>query len=61
MNSDELTCAASGFAISGFGTPFLFKLFEQTMMESMENFSAMNIKEICRAFIFSKRGSKDLY
>ena len=32
MNPDELTCCGSGFAISGFGSPFMFKYLEQTIM-----------------------------
>jgi hypothetical protein len=32
MNPDELTCAASGFAISGFGTPFMFNYLESLII-----------------------------
>lgn len=28
MTADEMTCTACGFAISGFGSPFLFKYIE---------------------------------
>ena len=61
MSADELTCCACGFAISGFGTPFLFSYIEQNVLANLENFNAQNIKEVCRAFIFSMRGSKQLH
>jgi len=61
MEVDEMTCAASGFAISGFGTPVMFSVLEQNMLENVNSFTADNIKELCRAFIFSKRGSKTIH
>jgi hypothetical protein len=32
MSADEMTCCASGFAISGFGTPFFFKYIEGNLI-----------------------------
>jgi hypothetical protein len=61
MGQDEMTCCASGFAISGFGSPFLFKFIEQNMLEVVAEFKTENLKEMCRAFVFSKRGSKLLH
>ena len=61
MNQDELTCAASGFAISGFGSPYMFKYLETIILEQISTFSIQNIKETVRAFIITKRGSKQLY
>jgi len=58
MTVDEMTCCASGFAISGFGNQYLFDLFEKGVMANFDKFEGENIKEICRAFIFSLRGSK---
>lgn len=56
-----MTCCASGFAISGFGSPFLFKFIEQNMLELVAEFNTENLKEMTRAFVFSKRGSKLLH
>lgn len=53
MSPDEMTCAACGFSISGFGSPFFFKYVEQSVMESISTFSSTNIQELCRAFIYS--------
>ena len=61
MTPDEMTCCASGFAISGFGSPFLFQFIEQNMIGLISKFNSENVKEMCRAFIFSKRGSKQLH
>jgi len=61
MNPDELTCCANGFAISGFGSPFLFKVTENMILDSLAEFSTLNIQEVCRAFVFTKRGTKNLY
>jgi hypothetical protein len=61
MSADEMTCCASGFSISGFGSPFLYKFIEQNMVSSIEQFNVQNIKELCRAFIFSQRGSKTIH
>jgi len=61
MSADELTCCACGFAISGFGTPFMFSYIEQNVMANLDQCNAANIKEVCRAFVFSMRGSKQLH
>lgn len=61
MSIDEMTCTACGFSISGFGSPFMFNILQQNMIQNVEKFSAENVKEICRAFIFSKRGTKNIY
>ena len=61
MTADEMTCCASGFAISGFGSSMLFNYVEQIILEYIETFNGENIKELCRAFIFSKRGSENIH
>lgn len=62
MAVDEMTCCAAGFAISGFGSQYLFSLMEQGMFANIDKFSdAENVKEVCKAFIFSQRGSRLLH
>lgn len=61
MSPDEITCCASGFAISGFGTPFLYSYIERQVLVHLKDLKTENLKEISRAFIFTKRGSKELY
>lgn len=61
MSADELTCCACGFSISGYGSPFLFSYIEQNIINNLNIFNAQNVKEVCRAFIFSMRGSKELH
>ena len=61
MTPDEMSCCASGFSISGFGSPFMFRYLESAMIENIADFSAQNIQELCRAFIYSQRGSKILH
>jgi hypothetical protein len=61
MTVDELTCCSSGFAISGFGTQYLFDLCERGILSHLSEFQGENIKEVCRAFVFSLRGSKELH
>lgn len=39
----------------------MFKYMEQQVFESLNEFNTTNIQELCRAFIFTKRGSKQLY
>lgn len=60
MTPDEMTCCACGFAISGFGSQFFFDQIEDSTIEHINGFNAQNIKELCRAFVFSKRGSKSM-
>lgn len=62
MAIDEMTCCAAGFAISGFGSQYIFSLMEQGIFANMDKFSdAENVKEICKAFVFSQRGSRLLH
>eukprot|EP00347_Sterkiella_histriomuscorum_P004560 403359998 len=61
MSIDEMTVCACGFAISGYGSQYLFSLMEQGIFSNVEAFQAENIKEICKAFIFSQRGTKQLH
>jgi hypothetical protein len=61
MSVDEMTCCACGFAISGFGSQYLFTIMEKGMYSNMEHFQGENIKEVCKAFIFSMRGTKELH
>jgi hypothetical protein len=47
MTPTEMTCAACGFAISGYGSPYLFKLFELEILKHMADFDVENDKEVC--------------
>jgi hypothetical protein len=60
MSVDEMTTCASGYAISGFGTPVFFKMLEQGILFNLDKFNTQSLKEICRGFLFSLRGSKVL-
>ena len=54
MSIDEMTCCAAGFAISGYGSQYLFSLMEKGVFANLNKFAdAENVKEICKAFIFS--------
>jgi hypothetical protein len=62
MTIDEMTCCACGFAISGFGSQYLFTLMEKGVFSNLDKFSdAENVKEVCKAFVFSQRGSRVLF
>lgn len=58
MSIDEMTTCASGFAMSGYGTPFFFQLMEQGILKQMHLYDTQSLKEVCRGFLFSLRGSK---
>lgn len=60
MSVDEITTCASGFAVSGFGSPYFTNLLEQGVLSNIAQFSNESLKEIARGFIFSQRGSKTL-
>jgi hypothetical protein len=55
-----MTTCASGFAVSGYGTPYFTNLLEQGVLENIGGFDSESLKEIARGFIFSQRGSKML-
>ena len=38
MTVDEMTCCAAGFAISGFGSQYLFTLMEQGVTSNLDKF-----------------------
>ena len=61
MTVDELTTCASGFAISGFGTPYFNNVLEQGVLSKVGGLSNESLKEVARGFIFSMRGSKTLH
>ena len=61
MTPDEMTCCISGFAISGFGSKLMFSFVEQTMLELINEFNAQNVKELVRAFVVTRRGSKIIF
>ena len=62
MSPDEMTCCACGFAISGYGSQYLFTLMEQGVIGNLDKFqNAENVKEVCKAFVFSMRGSRTLH
>ena len=48
-----MTTCASGFAVSGFGSPYFSNLLEQGVLENIGRFDAESLKEIARGFIFS--------
>jgi len=58
MSIDEITTCASGFSISGFGSPYFTKMLEQGVMNNLGKFSNTSLKEIARGFVFCMRGSK---
>ena len=60
MTPDELTVCASGFSVSGFGTPHFIRVLEQGILTNIGKFSNQSLKEVARGFIFSMRGSKQL-
>jgi len=60
MSVDEITTCASGFAVSGYGSPYFTNLLEQGVLANIGKFSNESLKEIARGFIFSQRGSKML-
>ena len=61
MTVDELTTCASGFSISGFGSPYFTKVLEQGILTNIGHLSNESLKEVARGFIFSMRGSKMLH
>jgi len=61
MTVDELTTCASGFSISGFGTPYFNNVLEQGVLSNVGGLSNESLKEVARGFIFSMRGSKMLH
>jgi hypothetical protein len=60
MTVDELTVCASGFSVSGFGSPQFTRVLEQGIMKKIGEFSTQSLKEVARGFVFSLRGSKQL-
>jgi len=61
MTLDELTTCASGFSISGFGTPYFTSLLERGVLQNVGHLSNESLKEVARGFVFSMRGSKQLH
>ena len=61
MTVDELTTCASGFSISGYGTPYFSSVVEQGVLANVGHLSNESLKEVARGFIFSMRGSKTLH
>ena len=61
MTPSEITCAACGFAIAGVGSDYMYKLYEIETLKHIKNFNVDNDKEVCRAFLFSLRGTPELY
>jgi len=61
MTTDELTTCASGFAISGYGTPYFNSLLEQGVLHKVGSLESYSLKEVVRGFIISMRGSKTLH
>ena len=53
MTVDEITVCASGFSVSGFGTPKFSMVLEQGIMSNIGKFSTQSLKEVARGFIFS--------
>ena len=61
MTVDELTVCASGFSISGFGSPYFSNVMEQGILQNVGELSTESLKEVARGFIFSMRGSKMIH
>ena len=61
MTVEELTTCASGFSISGFGTPYFNGVLEQGILTHIGSMSTESLKEVARGFIFSMRGSKTMH
>ena len=61
MTVDELTTCASGFSISGFGSPYFTQVLEQGILSNIGHLSNESLKEVARGFVFSMRGSKTLH
>ena len=53
MSTEEITTCASGFAVSGYGSPYFVSLLEQGVLANIGKFSNESLKEIARGFIFS--------
>ena len=53
MTVDELTTCASGYSVSGYGTPYFSSLMEQGILNNIADFSTQSLKEVARGFIFS--------
>ncbi len=53
LTIDEITTCASGFSISGFGSPYFFKMMEQHVLTNIGKFNNTSLKEIARGFIFA--------
>jgi len=60
MTLDEITICASGFSVSGFGTPHFNNVMEQGILKNVGELSTQSLKEVARGFIFANRGSKTL-
>ena len=61
MTVDELTTCASGFSISGYGTPYFQQVLEKALLENVGRMSTQSLKEVCRGFLYSQRGSRQLH
>lgn len=57
MTVDEITTCASGFAVSGYGSPYFGSVMEQGILSRIGDFSTQSLKEVARGFVFSLRGS----
>lgn len=61
LTVDEITTCASGFSISGFGSPYFTKIMEGAVISNIGKFSTESLKEVAKGFIFCMRGSKLLH
>lgn len=58
LSVDEITTCASGFSISGYGSPVFIKRMEQAVMMNLKDFNNTSLKEIAKGFVFCMRASK---
>ena len=58
LSKDEICVAVCAFAMSGYGTPYLYKVFEAALKSETSNLTVQQTKEVARGFIFSLKGSK---
>lgn len=61
LTIEQMSCAACGFAVAGFGSDYFYKLLEVDIWRNFELLDIDGEKEICWGFIYSNKGSKQLF
>jgi hypothetical protein len=57
---EEIVCAAACFSIAGQGSKTLYNLFEKQVCRN-PNIDFKTLRDICKAFIYSMRGSENIF